>query len=154
MDISNLKVYLAGSCASEHRTLMRKITATIEKFNVDLYCPFNYKVENAWSLTQEEWSEKVFQHNIEMLQNSDVVFIITFGRAASWEQGYAYALGKTIIVLQVAKGFTGLMTYNGSTEFINAENSNLFVIIKNIFYDMENDREWITGKNHCETILV
>lgn len=116
-------IYLAGSCSSEQRTLMQKIAKTLRENGWEVYCPFEMKIPNAWDMSQEDWAEKVFEKDKEYLDKADVFLMISPGRFSSagtnFEQGYMYALGKRIIVMQFTDAHTSLMTFCGSTIFMN-----------------------------------
>lgn len=118
-----MKVYLAGPCDSENRTVMMKVAQTIRKHGLELYCPFELKIENAWDMTQEEWSQKVFKKDIEAINNCDIMIVISLGRVSTagtnWEQGYAYANNIPTYVFQITDEPTSLMTFCGCTYFMN-----------------------------------
>lgn len=120
-----VKVYLAGSCAKERRTVMEPIAFTLRQNGFDVYCPFELKIENAWSYSQEEWAQKVFDADVKALDSADVVLVISEGRMSSagtnWEQGYAFAKGKKVVVLQVNEAPTSLMSYCGCTSFLGMQ---------------------------------
>lgn len=124
-----MKIYLAGSCSSEHRTLMQRIAKHLKSLGYIVYCPFELQIPDAWKISQEAWSYEVFRHDIDALDDCDIFFMITPGRISSagtnWEQGYAYAKEKRIIVLQITPEHTSLMTFCGSNVFVNADLSDL-----------------------------
>ena len=76
--------------------------------------------------------------------------MITPGRnstaGTNWEQGYAYAKGKRIIVLQYTDDTTSLMTFCGATKFFNCTEDDLFAGTLFINPQMEQDV--------CKTILT
>ena len=125
------KVYLAGPCDSENRTLMTKIAKILRaRGDMEVYCPFELKIPNAWDMSQEEWAEKVFKEDIRNLCSADVFIMISTGRESTagtnWEQGYAFALNKWIYVFQVTDKSTSLMTYCGADLFFNVKNDEKF----------------------------
>lgn len=135
-----MKIYLAGPCDSENRSMMVQIAKELRNYdsNINLYCPFELKIENAWDYSQEEWAQMVFDKDIEAIDNCDVMIMISLGRISSagtnWEQGYAFAQNKKIIVLQITDSPTSLMTYCGCTIFFNCSKENL---IKNLYWIIE-----------------
>lgn len=143
-------IYLGGSCSSEQRTLMTTIATALRNAGKEVYCPFELKIENAWDYPQEVWAEKVFNKDIEALNKADIFLMISPGRMSSagtnWEQGYAYAKNKKVIVLQYTPDYTSLMTYVGSTIFINTD---LNHIIDDIFKALNNI--YTIG---CKTVLT
>lgn len=149
-------IYLAGSCASEQRTLMTKIAKTLRDNDYDVYCPFELKIPNAWDISQEEWGQKVFESDIAALDKADIFLMITPGRIGSagtnWEQGYAYAKGKKVIVFQVTEAHTSLMTYAGSTMFLN---TTVDSVCKDVIEVLDNYEIFARQpKRNCKTILT
>ena len=121
----SIKVYLAGSCSQEKRTMMHNIAAELREYGYEVYCPFELKIENAWDMSQEEWAKKVFEADIAAIDACNIFLMITPGRnstaGTNWEQGYAYAKGKYIAVVQYTEDDTSLMTYSSANCFLNAE---------------------------------
>ena len=58
------KVYLAGSCSSEQRTMMQKVASKLHAEQFEVYCPFELKIPNAWDMCQEDWAYQVFLKDI------------------------------------------------------------------------------------------
>lgn len=123
------KVYLAGSCSSEQRTIMQHIAARLREAEYDVYCPFELKIPDAWSYSQEEWAMRVFEKDIAAIDACDIFLMITPGRhstaGTNWEQGYAYAKGKRIEVIQYTREQTSLMTYCAAKHFVTCAESEL-----------------------------
>ena len=147
-----MKIYLAGSCSIEQRTFLKKASEEIQKIFPDasVYCPFNLKIPNAWEMTQEEWSKKVFEADIKAINQADLIILFSPGRESTagtnWEQGYAYALNKKIIVFQYTNNQTSLMTYCGCNYFFNIRSiEDVGIILKNFHYN----RKFL-----CENILT
>lgn len=124
-----MKIYLGGSCSSENRTMMMKIATALREEGREVYCPFELKIENAWDMSQEDWARKVFNADIDAIDDADVVIVITPGRVSTagtnWEQGYAYASGKDVLVFQITEEKTSLMTFWGCTYFCNSNAENV-----------------------------
>lgn len=118
-------IYLAGPCSTDYRTLMVSLASSLRKSGYELYCPFELKIKNAWDYTQEEWSQLVFEADKKAIDNADIFLMISPGRASTagtnWEQGYAYAIGKNVIVVQFTEETTSLMTFCGCNTFINTD---------------------------------
>ena len=147
------KIYLAGSCGSEQRTLMVRVANILREENYDVYCPFELKIENAWDMSQEEWSQKVFDADVAAIDACDIFLMISPGRTGTagtnWEQGYAYAKGKRIIVIQYTDKDTSLMTYTSANQFIQINSITENSLYKAIIIGL-ND----THKYSCNTILT
>lgn len=161
------KVYLAGSCASEQRTIMKALADDIRnsKLDIDLYCPFELKIENAWDYSQEEWAQKVFDADLKALNEADIVIVISQGRMSSagtnWEQGYAFAQGKKVFVFQITDEPTSLMSFCGCTLFYNCPASitnmvDLSFHIYEIIHDIILDEfeHWPPIRAKCKTVLT
>lgn len=157
-----MKIYLAGSCSSDNRTLMvnvKKMIINAFGLNVELYCPFELKIENAWSYSAEIWSQKVFDADIAALKAADLIILISHGRESSagvnFENGVAWALGKKIFTLQVTDKPTSLMTYCGCTNFYNVT-QNIDEINQAIKFIAKNwnENEGHIFKHSCQTVLT
>lgn len=119
-------IYLAGPCDTEHRTLMVNIKTLLETnlpIGWTIYAPWELKIPNAWDYSQEDWAQMVFDVDVETLEHSDYMIMVSTGRdstaGTNWEQGYAYAKGIPVIVLQITPNTTSLMTYCGCNIFLN-----------------------------------
>jgi len=117
-----MKIYLAGSCSSENRTIMVHVAEQLRQcHNIEVYCPWELKIENAWDKSQEEWAREVFEEDIKAIQDCDIFLMISQGRESTagtnWENGYAYGLNKHIIIIQITDKPTSLMTYASSSYF-------------------------------------
>lgn len=154
-----MRIYLAGPCDSENRSIMVQIAKEIRNYdsNIELYCPFELKIENAWDYSQEEWARMVFNKDIEAINNCDVMIMISLGRISSagtnFENGYAFALGKKIVVLQITESPTSLMTYCGCNYFLNSSKDK---IIQDLYWVIEklytNEIKYYTDE--CRTVLT
>lgn len=158
-----MKIYLAGPCDSENRTTMWKI-ATILRNNihgreVEIYCPWELKIEDAWTYSQEDWATLVFNADVEAIHNCDLFIMVSVGRnstaGTNWEQGFAYALGKHIIVIQITNNSTSLMTYCGCDIFISTDiNSKHFKDDMEYLIDMFDINPMYWSKDKCYTTLT
>ena len=150
-----MKIYLAGPCDSEHRTMMTKIAKVFRDNKQEVYCPWELKIENAWDMPQEDWAQKVFEADIKALNNSDIVIMISYGRISStgtaWEQGYCYAKNIPVHVVQVNTEPTSLMVYCGCDSFIdlNAPDETTF---NTLLWLLEQNSFKYHGK--CSTVLT
>lgn len=152
-----MKIYLAGPCDTNNRTIMMHAAEVLREECQEVYCPFELKIKSAWSYSQEEWAAKVFDADVAAIKQADVFIYISLGRestaGSNWEQGYAYALGKPVYVIQITDHPTSLMTYCGCTYFMNSD-----------LRTMNNDLRWLLNKiqdnnfayysDECTTILT
>lgn len=152
------KIYLAGSCSSENRTTMVKIANILRAHNLQIYCPWELKIEQAWSLPQEKWARQVFDSDIAAINNCDTFFFISKGRMSSagsnFEQGYAFATKKPCIVLQITEEPTSLMTFCGTTYFYNCLPSKILEKVEWIASFLEDKEKEPIIYNECRTTLT
>lgn len=154
-----MRIYLAGPCDSENRSMMVNAAKIIRNCddNIELYCPFELKIENAWDYSQEKWAQMVFDKDIEAIDNCDIMIMISLGRISSagtnWEQGYAYAKRKKVIVFQITDTPTSLMTYCGCKCFLNTSKDKL---IQDLYWIIQgiigNYIDYYTKE--CRTVLT
>ena len=152
-----MKLYLAGPCDSEHRTLMTHIANWIEANTAyEVYRPWELKIENTWDYTQEDWARRVFEADVDAIIASDIIISVSFGRVSSagtnWEQGYAYGIRKPIGVIQIGGDSTSLMTYCGCSMFINSDEDieHINLRIKRLLDGMN----YNVGSDKCTTVLT
>ena len=154
-----MKIYLAGSCSSDSRTLLVRLAKALRASsnNYEVYCPFELKIENAWDMSQEQWADKVYREDIKALNSCDVLIVITPGRHSSaginYEQGFAKAVGIPVIVMQYTDDETSLMTYCGCNIFRNTNK-------KDIIWDTQcalrvlKEENYSEYKVRCKTTLT
>ena len=154
-----MKIYLAGPCDTEHRTIMVKIAERLRREpRLDVYCPWELKIENAWDMTQENWSAEVFWHDVSAINDCDVFLMISIGRKSTagtnWEQGYAFAKQKVVYVIQITDEPTSLMTFCGCTHFWNTTKNTLFETLASVINTIFDCTLLIYNHKKCETILT
>ena len=157
-----MKIYLAGPCDTENRYNMVQIAKVFREYGqYEVYCPWELKIENAWDISQEEWARKVFEADIKAIQECDTFVMITPGRESTagtnWENGYAYALNKHIVTIQITDKPTSLMTYASSSEFLNSSYKDALKTIKQIIDGWKHYGNFVNGYNdyhRCKTVLT
>ena len=160
-----MKIYLAGSCDTENRYNMVQIAKLFREYEQEVYCPWELKIENAWDMPQEIWARKVFEADIKAIQECEVFVMISSGRESTagtnWENGYAYALNKYIIVIQITDKPTSLMTYASACEFYNSSLRDALNTIKHIIncwnkYGLEHFKATFNDGEYylCQTTLT
>lgn len=146
-----MKIYLAGPCDTENRTMMVNIAKALRAKGHEVHCPFELKIPNAWDMSQEEWAKAVFQSDLIAINNCDAMVSISVGRQSTagtnWEQGFAYGLGIPCYVVQITDKPTSLMTYWGCDSFKNATPE---TAINAIFWMLEDP----SCRLPCETVLT
>lgn len=156
-----MKIYLAGPCDTENRYNMVQIAKVFREYGqYEVYCPWELKIENAWDFPQEIWARKVFEADIKAIQDCEIFVMISSGRESTagtnWENGYAYALNKYIIVIQITDKPTSLMTYASSSIFLNSSYTDALKTIKQII-DSWKHCGLTNGYNEyhqCKTVLT
>lgn len=120
------KVYLASSFAykdpeiSQSRKLNISLCADILKDKgFDVYIPHEHIIHNAWDYTNSEWSLMVFTNDMMAIKDCDFVVLLSYGKeynnsGVSWECGFAYGLGKKVIIVKMNDETESLMMINGS----------------------------------------
>lgn len=107
-----INVYLASSFAymdkdktEERKSTMEIFQRHLNMLGFEVYNPSKLKIENAWSYSMYDWGNLVFQEDKKQLDNCDFVVFISYGKennaGSAWEVGYAYALGKKIIMVSM-----------------------------------------------------
>ena len=96
------KIYLASPFFNEAELeVYRRAIRLLREEEHDVYVPQEHTIENAWSLSNEDWAQRVFAADIEAIEDCDIVIVLNFGMysdsGTAWETGYAYALRKTVI---------------------------------------------------------
>lgn len=95
-----MKIYIAASFAyedkaktSQRKDLIEKTVKRIKKLlKGNYYLPHQLKIPNAWDISLEEWSRKVYEHDVKALDEADLVIFLSFGKennaGSVWEVGY------------------------------------------------------------------
>lgn len=104
----------------EHRSRALEATELLRKKGHEVYLPLEHKIVNAWDYPNHEWGKMVFDNDIEAINNSDCVVILSYGRKSTagtnWEAGYAYGIKKKVIVVEMPEvELMSLMVANGRT---------------------------------------
>lgn len=92
-------------------------------------------------MSQSDWANRVFGADLAAIDSADIVIIFTPGRfgtvGTNWEQGYAFAKKKPILVIQYIENTeASIMTWCGCTEFRVEKDFNR--VIKLDLFDFEN----------------
>ena len=113
----NKKIYLASTLETEVTFNVLSAMCVLEKQGFEVYAPFKHHVTNAWDYPNTEWGLMVFQSDIEAIKEADYVVMLSYGRhstaGANWEAGFAYGIGKKVIVVEMTDNPMSLMVANG-----------------------------------------
>lgn len=127
-----MKIYLAGPWfKKEELWLYEKMIKKMKSQGLDVYIPRDAEVHSAWDMSEDEWSLKVFQADVEAIKECDEVWVLNYGMysdsGTAWEAGFAYGIGKVVrqlvwtlddVVPEFENVFS-LMMINGSDEVVN-----------------------------------
>ena len=97
-----MKIYLASPFFNEEELEMyRRAIKLLRDEGHDVYVPQEHTIENAWSLSNEDWASRVFIEDIKAINNSEIVMVLNFGMysdsGTAWEAGYAFAKDKKVV---------------------------------------------------------
>lgn len=112
-----MKIYLAASLDKEYRKDIYEAESILVGSGHDVYVPVYHKIEHAWDYLNPEWGLMVFTSDINAINVCDVLVLLSYGRyssaGANWEAGYAFGIGKTVIVVEMTDTPMSLMVANG-----------------------------------------
>lgn len=115
------KIYLACSFAFQDVKLREKRQHIIEKYTrhlrsrgFNVFVPHEHKIDPDNEMPNYLWSKTVQQMDVKNLCNSDYVVLLTFGKTGNnggvcWEAGYAYGIGKPLIIVKENKKVESFM---------------------------------------------
>ena len=113
-----MKIYVAASLSEDRRPFMYKAVKVLRERGYDVYAPIEHIIENAWDWPNNEWALQVFRNDVNAIQGADFVVVLSWGRldtsaGTTWEQGYAYGIGKKVILVEMNNDIQSLMVANG-----------------------------------------
>lgn len=101
-------VYFASPIVGVGETNQGKIDKIKEKLGskFDYYDPSKMHIPNAYWMSMNEWSRCVFTVDVLAMDDCKFLLVCDFGRhgtaGTGWECGYAFAKGKSIVVIRMA----------------------------------------------------
>ena len=114
-----MRIYFAGPLFTPEDKKINEYFAALLRADKDkqVYLPQEYKVKDAEKLPNEDWAQKVYKHDMKMLEHCDMLIAIVRGGKASddgtaFEIGYAAALGKRIWIYADEREPISLMFLN------------------------------------------
>ena len=106
------KVYIAapfGKIGEPKRHNAESAAIIMEKKGFEVYCPWKNIIPHAWDYPNIEWGQMVFAN--------DMVIVLSYGRESTagtnWEAGYAFGIGKTVVLVEMTDKVMSLMVANG-----------------------------------------
>ena len=115
------KIYLASPFFNEvEKNNVLLVSEELRNLGHDVYVPMEHSIENGWDLPNNVWAKKVFDEDVEAINNCDEVYAIVYGMqddaGTSWEIGYSYGTGKKVTLIPVNETVYSLMVMNSSRE--------------------------------------
>jgi len=117
---------------SQRKDLIEKTVKRIKKrLKGNYYIPHQLKIPNAWDMSMEEWGMSVYNHDMEALNNANLVIFLSFGKennaGSVWEVGYVAGHNsmvlsfdeKKIIMIKMTDEVESLMVTNSVHTIIN-----------------------------------
>ena len=116
-----MKIYLATPVGDPTdigiRTNAKRAYEILTKKGYDVYAPWMMKIPYAWDYPNKDWGLMVFTVDLQHLEECDIVVVLSYGRysttGTAWEQGYAYARDKKILVVEMNDSIQSIMIANG-----------------------------------------
>lgn len=116
-----MKIYLATPVGDPTdigiRTNAKRAYEILTKKGYDVYAPWMMKIPHAWDYPNKDWGLMVFTVDLQHLEECDIVVVLSYGRysttGTAWEQGYAYARDKKILVVEMNDSIQSIMIANG-----------------------------------------
>ena len=112
-----MKIYLAASVSDDKRIDVTTAAEILRAKGHEVYVPIEHQIDHAWEYPNNEWGLMVFQSDISAIKDSDIVVLLSYGRdstaGANWEAGYAFGIGKKVIVVEMTNKPMSLMVANG-----------------------------------------
>lgn len=113
-----MKIYLASPLDQEYRKTLADAQGILIDKGFDVYVPVTKQIEHAWDWTNSEWGLQVFRRDIDAITECDFFVVLNYGRqdttaGAVFEQGYAYGIGKKILLVEMTNNVQSLMVANG-----------------------------------------
>lgn len=116
-----MKIYLATPVGDPTdigiRTNAKRAYEILTKKGYDVYAPWMMKIPHAWDYPNKDWGLMVFTVDLQHLEECDIVIVLSYGRysttGTAWEQGYAYARDKKILVVEMNDSIQSIMIANG-----------------------------------------
>ena len=112
-------IYLAGPFFNEEEIEnIEYAESVLEGRGLTLFSPMRHSVDGEVRTT--EWSDKIFEMDRKEIEKTDAVVAIYYGNysdtGTAWECGYAYAIGKPVILVHVdAANDSSLMLHSSCT---------------------------------------
>lgn len=122
-----IKIYLASPIFTEYeQNKVKEWAKHLRENGFDVYVPNEHCIENGWSYSNDCWANMVFKEDVKAIQECDEVWCLYYGlysdSGTAWECGYAYGLGKKIIMIDEANTEVSLMMVQSAFNKVAFEN--------------------------------
>lgn len=114
------KIYLAapfGEKLSKMRSNAISAKELLEDKGFEVFAPWEYCIPHAWEYPNTEWGQMVFTNDVHAIDTCDYVVVLSYGRESTagtnWEAGYAFGIGKKVIVVEMTDAVMSVMVANG-----------------------------------------
>lgn len=112
-----MKIYLASPFFNEKELENVKLAESIlTNRGFDLFSPRLNEIREQDCISTRQWSEQTFYNDKINIGNCDVVVMLYYGAysdsGTAWECGYAYGIGKPVVVVQLGDS-SNLMVHEG-----------------------------------------
>lgn len=120
--MNKIKVYIASPFFNDtERQFLKALRDDLAKHeDIIPIFPMDFEVDCGIDMPNAEWGLKVFQHDVEDIQQADEVWVVSYGlysdSGTAWECGYARGIGKTVRLIVVENDLQSLMMVNGCDE--------------------------------------
>lgn len=113
-----MKVYIATPLDTDKRISAIELAQNLRVHGIDVYAPWEHEIEHAWDYPNNEWGLMVFDEDVNAIKNADWVVVLSWGRTettagTAWEQGFAYGIGKRVLLVEMNDSIQSLMMANG-----------------------------------------
>lgn len=113
-------IYIASPLFTDYeRQNVRERAARLRATGHNVYVPMEHQIPNAWDLPNHIWGKRVFEEDVRAIDAADLVLVLYYGlysdSGTAWEQGYAYAKGKRVFVVNCGCKEASLMVVNGQS---------------------------------------
>ena len=111
-----MRIYLAGPFFSEAQIKnVEYAESVLAKRGLDVFSPMRHTVDAPEGTS--EWARGIFELDRNQIEKADAVLALYYGAnsdtGTAWECGYAYALGKPVILVHVENADSNLMMHCG-----------------------------------------
>ena len=113
-----MKLYIAASLEEQKRPFMYDAVQRLRDLGHTVYAPIEHIIEHSWEWPNNEWGLQVFRNDVNAIKDCDYVIVLSWGRldtssGTTWEQGFAYGIGKKVILVEMNDSIQSLMVANG-----------------------------------------